>query len=137
MVFRLPRVTHFVTIFHVFLSVEDIFYDVVFFNVAIVSPWGIAFVGFDDCFPDSISDTDSGPVTAGNDIEALGPTLARPMSYVSASTATTSSSGRPARARTTVRRPAPVITPGSAARPRAATVAATRGRGRGRMRRAV
>ena len=40
MVFRLPRVTRFVTVFHVFLSVEDNFYDVVFFNVAIVSPWG-------------------------------------------------------------------------------------------------
>ena len=87
--------------------------------------------------PDSVSDTDSGPVAAGNDIEALGPTLARPMSSVSASTATTSSSARPARARTTVRRSAPVITPGSAARPRAATVAATIGRGRGRKRRAV
>ena len=98
---------------------------------------GIAFVGFDDCFPDSVSDTDSdsGPVAAGNDIEALGPTLSRPMSSVSASTATTSS--RPVRSRTTVRRPAPVITPGSAARPRAATVAATIGRGRGRMRQAV
>ena len=54
------------------------------------------------------------------------------MSSVSATTATTSSSGRPARARTTVIRPAPVITPGSAARPRAATVAATIGRGRKR-----
>ena len=36
-----------------------------------------------------------------------------------------------------MRSPAPVITPGSAARPRAATVAATIGRGRGRKRRAV
>ena len=85
--------------------------------------------------PDSVSD--SGPVAAaaGNDIEALGPTLARPMSSVSASTSTTACSGRPVRSRTTVRRPAPVITPGSAARPRAATVAV--GRGRGRKRRAV
>ena len=89
--------------------------------------------------PDSVSDTDSGPVAAaaGNDIEALGPTLARPMSSVSASTSTTACSGRPVRSRTTMRRPAPVIIPGSAARPRAATVAATVGRSRGRKRRAV
>ena len=59
------------------------------------------------------------------------------MSSVSASTSTTACSGRPVRSRTTMRRPAPVITPGSAARPRAATVAATVGRGRGRKRRAV
>ena len=87
--------------------------------------------------PDSVSD--SGPVAAAadNDTEALGPTLARPMSSVSASTCTTACSGRPVRSRTTMRRPAPVITPGSAARPRAATVAATVGRGRGRKRRPV